>query len=147
MKKIILTFIIILLSGKIIAQNEIISQEYYEGTINKNIQISFYLKIHEDGCPKIHASAIYKYKKNKKDSWILLNSFFSKGQQQFTFVELKNTGILLLNKKQNNLKGLWISPDGKTQLEVELKKINIDNKSIEKLENKLEEEFYYANDC
>lgn len=145
-KKTILLFSIFATLG-VAAQNRILSQEYYEGTINKNIEILFYLKIYEDGCPRVHTDAIYKYNKNRDDNWILLTSTFSEEKQQYTFVELYNTGILLLKKGQNQLNGLWISPDAKTQLEVNLKKVQIDRKGIENLEDKLEQEFYESNDC
>jgi len=52
-----------------------------------------------------------------------------------------------LNKEANSLKGLWLSPDGKKQLKVHLNKIEIDNEKIESLEEILEQENYYANDC
>ncbi len=106
-----------------------------------------YLKIAEDGCPRVYANAIYKYKNNEENNWILLQSTFSGERKQFTFVEFYNTRILLLNKEENNLQGLWISPDGKKQFKVELNKIEVDNKKIESLEEILEQEHYYAYNC
>ncbi len=146
MKKII-TILFVLFSLNLIAQDEIISQEYYEGTINGNIEIALYLKVSENGCPTTYAESIYQYKKNEGNKWILLETSFTKEMNQFTFVELFNTGILLLNKENANLNGLWLSPDGKKQLKVVLNKVAIDKTQIENLEDQLEETYYNANDC
>lgn len=146
MKKII-TILFVLFSLNLIAQDEIISQEYYEGSINGNIEIALYLKIAENGCPNTYAESIYQYKKNESNQWILLETSFTKEMNQFTFVELFNTGILLLNKESASLNGLWLSPDGKKQLKVVLKKVAIDKNKIEHLEDQLEETYYNANDC
>lgn len=62
-------------------------------------------------------------------------------------VEHYNTGVLLHTKKGGALKGIWISPDGKKQLEVNLSKTKISTQKIEQLEDKLEQENYNANDC
>lgn len=126
---------------------EIISQELYKGTIGNDLKIQFYLKIEENGCPNIHASAIYKYENNKNDNWILLHSTMNYEKGRYTFVEVRNTGILLLEKKGNSLNGLWISSDGTKQLSVKLEKQNISGQKLEYLENKLEEEYYNENDC
>lgn len=146
MKNLLFTFFTFI-SLNTVAQNNIHSQEYFEGTINGNIEISFYLKIQEDGCPRVYASAIYRYKKNGENEWILLKSTFSETKQHYTFVEFFNTGILLLKKEKNSLNGIWISPDGKKQFDVKLNKVQIDKESIEKLENELEKENYEAYDC
>lgn len=119
----------------------------YKGTIGKDLDIQFYLKIEEDGCPNIHASAIYKYDSNKNDDWILLNSTMNYEKGRYTFVEVRNTGILLLEKKGNSFNGLWISSDGAKQLPVKLEKQNISGQKLEYLEDKLEKEYYNENDC
>ena len=146
MKK-IFPLLFLIFAFNLSAQDEIISQEYYEGVLNNNIEISLYLKVYEDGCPRTYVDAIYKYKSNKENNWILLSSVFSLEKKQYTFVEYGNTGILLLKKGENKLTGMWISPDGKKQFQVELKKVKIDSKKIDTLEDQLEKEFYYANDC
>ncbi len=87
------------------------------------------------------------YKYNKNDSWILLNATFSEEKQQYTFVEIFNTGILLLKKEKNNFNGVWISPDGKKQLEVKLNKKQVNKKKIDALENKFTDIQYEATDC
>jgi hypothetical protein len=134
------------LSSSAIGQ-DVLSQEYYEGTMNDNLKISFYLKMVEDGCPTVHAQAIYRYQNSKSKSWILLNSVFSIEKQEYTFVEFGNTGILLLKKEGNTLNGLWISPDGKKQYPVRLeKKILTNTKRIE-LEEHLDLAHYEAYDC
>lgn len=145
MKKILLIFVF-LLTNVSFAQR-LIAQELYEGTISQDLKVSFYLKIEEDGCPRTVVSAIYKYDTNKTENWILLETTFSKKKQQYTFVEYFNTGLMLLNRSNNQLKGIWISPDGKKQLPVHLKKVKTSKKQIEKLEDTLEKEHYNAYDC
>lgn len=54
---------------------------------------------------------------------------------------------MLLNRSGNQLKGIWISPDGKKQLPVNLTKVKTNKKQIEKLEDTLEKEYYNAYDC
>ena len=125
----------------------IISQEFYEGKIDGKNEISLYFKVQENGCPTTEINAIYKYKSNKTGEWILLDVFFNEGENQYTLVEHFNTGILLLKKENGTLKGLWISPEGKKQLKVELKKVKVSKSEIENLENALEKENYEANDC
>lgn len=70
MKKILLIFAFLL--ANVSFAQVLIAQELYEGTISKDIKVSFYLKIEEDGCPRTVVSAIYKYQNNKQDNWILL---------------------------------------------------------------------------
>lgn len=111
-----ITTIFLLLISFFSNAQQIISQEKYVGTIDGKINISFYLKIEETGCPSIIASGIYKYTDNKSANWILLDTTFSEKAQQYTFVEHYNTGIMLLKRNSENLQGLWISPDGKKQL-------------------------------
>lgn len=145
MKKILLLFL--LLFANVSFAQRVISQDLYEGTIAKDIKVSFYLKVEEDGCPRTVVSAIYKYNNNKNNDWILLETTFSEEKQQYTFVEFHNTGLLLLHKDKNYLKGLWISPDGKKQLPVLLTKVKTTEVEIEKLEGFLEVTYYNAYDC
>lgn len=142
-----ITTIFLLLISFFSNAQQIISQEKYVGTIDGKINISFYLKIEETGCPSIIASGIYKYTDNKSANWILLDTTFSEKAQQYTFVEHYNTGIMLLKRNSENLQGLWISPDGKKQLKVNLKKIIQSKAEIEKMEDELEKAKYSANDC
>lgn len=142
-----ITTIFVLLISFFSNAQQIISQEKYVGTIDGKINISFYLKIEETGCPSIIASGIYKYTDNKIANWILLDTIFSEKAQQYTFVEHYNTGIMLLKRNSENLQGLWISPDGKKQLKVNLKKIKQSKAEIEKMEDELEKANYSANDC
>lgn len=145
MKVYVIAFLL-LVTNITFGQDTIISQELYEGKLGGK-DISLYLKISEDGCPRAYAAGIYKYKQNKTDDWLLLDIVFSETKNQFTMVEHYNTGILLLTRNASTLKGIWISPDGKKQLEVNLSKSKISTKDIEILEEKLENENYNANDC
>lgn len=105
------------------------------------------MKIEETGCPKVVASGVYKYTDNKAGNWILLDTTFSEKAQQYTFVEHYNTGIMLLKRDNGGLQGLWISPDGKKQLKVSLKKLKPTKAEIDKMEDELEKANYNANDC
>lgn len=145
MKKILLIFALGAVNESF--AQRIVSQELYEGSISEGLKVSFYLKIEEDGCPRTVVSAIYKYNSNKDDNWILLETTFSEEKQQYTFVEHYNTGVLLLNRDRNQLKGVWISADGKKQLPVHLTKVKTGQDKIEKLEDTLEKAQYYAYDC
>jgi iron uptake system EfeUOB component EfeO/EfeM len=146
MKSGILVFVLVLFSSFAYSQ-KVISQELYEGKIDGKIEIALYLKVAENGCPTIYSEGIYKYKSNKNKEWILFDITFSESKNQFTMVEHFNTGLFLFKRENNQLKGLWISPDGKKQLKVELTKVKINSKQIESLENALENENYQANDC
>lgn len=142
----IITTIILVFSSLILNAQQILAQEKYVGTIDGKINISFYLKIEETGCPNVIASGIYKYTDNKNGNWILLDTTFSEKAQQYTFVEHYNTGLMLLKRNSDNFQGLWISPDGKKQLKVNLKKIKQTKAEIEKMEDELEKANYNAND-
>ncbi|MEG1591913.1 hypothetical protein [Chryseobacterium sp.] len=143
----IITTLFLSFSSLAINAQQILKQEKYTGTIDGKINISFYLKIEETGCPSIIASGIYKYTDNKTANWILLDTTFSEKAQQYTFVEHYNTGIMLLKRNSETLQGLWISPDGKKQLKINLKKIKQSKAEIEKMEDELEKANYSANDC
>lgn len=143
----IITTLILVFSSLILNAQQILAQEKYVGTIDGKINISFYLKIEETGCPNVIASGIYKYTDNKSGNWILLDTTFSEKAQQYTFVEHYNTGLMLLKRNSDNFQGLWISPDGKKQLKVNLKKIKQTKFEIEKMEDELEKANYNANDC
>lgn len=143
----IITTLILVFSSLIFNAQRILAQEKYVGIIDGKINISFYLKIEETGCPNVIASGIYKYTDNKTENWILLDTTFSEKAQQYTFVEHYNTGLMLLKRNSDQLQGLWISPDGKKQLKVNLKKIKQTKAEIEKMEDELEKANYSANDC
>ncbi len=122
-------------------------QEYYEGTLDSKTKIFFYLKVAQDGCPSTYVHAIYKYANNKNNDWILLDTTFSEEKQQYTLVEHYNTGLFLLKRQNGKLFGLWISPDGKKQLKVNLTKTKVSKTKIDSLEKQLEQEQYEAHDC
>lgn len=145
MKSICLTVLFFVFSA--LKGQTILSQEKFEGNIDGKIRVTLYLKIEETGCPSIIAHGIYKYAHQKNSSWILLNTTFSEKDQNYTFVENENTGIMLLYKSDDSLRGLWISPDGKKQLKVELKKVPATKAETEFLENALEQANYEAHDC
>lgn len=145
MKTNLIAFLLLITSVSF-GQDTIISQELYEGKLGDK-SISLYLKIAENGCPTVYAMGMYKYKQNKTDNWLLLEIVFSETKNQFTMVEHFNTGVLILTRKEGTFQGIWVSPDGKKQFEVNLTKVKITPNEIEKLEEKLDLEYYYAHDC
>ena len=145
MKTSLIAFLL-LITAVSFGQDTIISPELYEGKLGDK-SISLYLKIAEDGCPTVYATGMYKYKQNKTNNWLLLEIVFSETKNQFAMVEHFNTGILILTRKEGTFQGIWVSPDGKKQFEVNLIKVKITTNEIEKLEEKLDLEYYYANDC
>jgi hypothetical protein len=52
-----------------------------------------------------------------------------------------------MKKEGLSFNGLWISPDTKKQLKVELKEVRITKKEIEDYETKMEKVNYENNDC
>lgn len=145
MKTNLIAFLLLITSVSF-GQDTILSQELYEGKLGDK-SISLYLKIAENGCPTVYATGMYKYKQNKTDNWLLLEIVFSETKNQFTMVEHFNTGVLILTRKEGTFQGIWVSPDGKKQFEVNLVKVKITPNEIEKLEEKLDLEYYYAHDC
>lgn len=145
MKKILPIFVLCMVNASFAQRT--VSQELYEGSVSGNLNVSLYLKIEENGCPRTVASAIYKYNAHKENNWILLETTFSEEKQQYTFVEHHNTGILLLSRTRERLTGLWISADGRKQLPVHLTKVKAGPDQMEKLEDALERAQYNAYDC
>lgn len=117
---------------------------FYTGKVN-NRSVRLYLKEEGNDCGATPLySAIYQYGNGK--NWIeLLIQSDEKGR--FGMTEYRFTGMLILKKTPYGLEGIWISPDGKTQLKVVLKKQALSPKLKEELEEGLERTHYENYDC
>lgn len=80
------------------------------------------------------------------DRWIQLD-INNNDRNQFVLVEEGLTGVLMLQKTKKGFSGLWISPDTKKQLKVELVQEKLQPKEKEVYEQKLENLNYENHDC
>ena len=60
-------------------------------------------------------------------------------------VENNFSGVLFLEEIGNLINGHWISPNTKEQHKVELKKVTLERKAIEELEDTYEKLYYNIN--
>lgn len=142
MKKVFFLFMSLFVA---VSTAQIKSQNYYEGKIGKDLNIRLYLAMEEDDCYGNRAKGYYKYQKS--DGRILLNIFFSEKEQNLVMVEEGNTGILILNRKGKLMEGVWIAPNGKKQLKVELKEVAQSVKEFQQMEEHWEKLSNKAKDC
>ncbi|SIT20826.1 hypothetical protein SAMN05421786_10910 [Chryseobacterium ureilyticum] len=136
----ILTFITSFISLK--AQN---SSALYKGTVDGKMPVTLFLQSVENGCGgDPFYNAMYRYE--KVSNWLELN--VTEGvKQQFAMVEEGFTGLMILKKEGETMNGIWISPDHKKQLPVQLKKVSISKKEMEGYEEKMEKVSYENHDC
>ena len=143
--KIILALFITLITFTA-ANAQDINTTLYSGTVN-NRSVRLYLKERGNQCGgsmlPIYES-IYQYGKGK--NWIEL-SVATNGKGNFCLTEYYFSGVMILQKSGKNLNGIWISPDGKTQLKVILEKQILSVKEKEIIENDLERTHYGNYDC
>ncbi|RZK20007.1 MAG: hypothetical protein EOO86_05855 [Pedobacter sp.] len=143
--KIILALFITLITFTA-ANAQDINTTLYSGTVN-NRSVRLYLKERGNQCGgsmlPIYES-IYQYGKGK--NWIEL-SVATNGKGNFCLTEYYFSGVMILQKSGKNLNGIWISPDGKTQLKVILEKQILSVKEKEIIENDLERTHYENYDC
>ncbi|MCW1963766.1 hypothetical protein [Chryseobacterium viscerum] len=124
------------------AQN---SSTLYKGTINGKMPITLFFQSVDSDCGSgVYYNAMYKYE--KVSNWLELN--VTEGvQKQFSMVEEHFTGLMIIKKEGDMMNGIWISPDGKRQLPVQLKKVTISSKEMEGYQNKMEQVNYENHDC
>lgn len=118
----------------------------YKGTV-QNRAITLYLKQEPNPCggeTGLLYQAIYQYGSAK--NWIEL-SISDNGKGNLCMTEFKFTGVMILKKKGAVMEGLWIGPDGKTQLKVILKQQSLSSKQQADLEEQLEKTHYNNHDC
>lgn len=140
MKKAIL-LILVVLSFKANAQNE---STLYKGFINGKLAVTMFIQSEENGCGDPYFSAMYKY--DKINEWIQL-SINKNNKEQYALVESNFTGLMILKKDGNTLKGIWISADGKQQFTVSFKEIPTTSKERDNYIKKMEEVNYQNHDC
>ena len=114
----------------------------YEGTIDGKISVTFYIQQQENECSTdLFYTSMYRY--DKSGSWIQLHVTANRQNvNQFVLVEEGFSGFMVLKKNENNFNGLWISPDTKKQLKVELKQVGLSKKERETYEKKMYEVNY-----
>lgn len=144
MKKLLLLLNIIFVFISVDSKAQSAKSTLYKGTIDGKISVTFYITEEESPCTgDLMYMAMYRY--DKSGSWIQLD--ITPNQNQFVLVEHGFSGVMVLKKSETNFNGLWISPDTKKQLKVELKQVRLTKKEIENYETKMDEVNYQNNDC
>ena len=148
MKKVIF-FIAICFSflNQLSAQSQTSASNLYKGTVDGKTPVTVYIKTEENPCT---ADLIYTsmYRQNKSKNWIQLNVTQNrKKENEFVLVEQGFSGVLILQKSGNSFTGLWISPDTKKQLKIDLKEASMTKKELENFEKTMEKVNYENNDC
>ena len=117
----------------------------YKGTVDGKMPVTLFLQSVENGCGgDSFYNAMYRYE--KVSNWLELN-VTEGAKQQFAMVEHGFTGLMILKKEGDAMNGIWISPDNKRQLPVQLKKEPISKKDREGYEEKMEKVSYENHDC
>lgn len=146
MKKVIF-FIAICLSlfNQITAQTT--ASNLYKGTVDGKTPITLYIQTSENQCnADLSYAAMYRY--NKSKNWIQIYPTQNKKKEnEFVMVEHNFSGVLILQKSGNTFTGLWISPDAKKQLKVDVKETPMTKKEIENYEQTMERVSFDNNDC
>ncbi|KAF2082844.1 hypothetical protein [Flavobacterium sharifuzzamanii] len=148
MKKVIF-FIAICFSflNQLSAQSQTSASNLYKGTIDGKTPITVYIKTEDNPCT---ADLMYTsmYCQNKSKNWIQLNVTQNrKKENEFVLVEQGFSGVLILQKLGDTFTGIWISPDTKKQLKVDLKEASMTKKELENFEKTMEKVNYENNDC
>jgi hypothetical protein len=146
MKKPILFFLLCLLFFNLAAAQSV-KNSLYKGTVDGKIPVTIYIKAEENPCTAdLMYTSMYRY--DKSGSWIQLDiTQNKKSENKFVFVEHDFTGVMILKKEGNTFSGLWISPDTKKQLKIDVKEVLMTKKEIENYEKKMEKINYDNNDC
>lgn len=147
MKKTILLSVIFCVFFFINAKAQSTQTFLYKGTIDGKTSVTFYIKAEENPCTAdLMYTSMYRY--GKTGSWIQLHiTQNKKNENHFVLVEHEFSGVMILKKDGANFNGLWISPDSKKQLKVDLKEVTMTKKEIENYESKMEKLNYENNDC
>lgn len=119
----------------------------YKGTVDGKTPITLYIQTSENQCnADLSYAAIYRY--NKSKNWIQIYPTQNKKKEnEFVMVEHNFSGVLILQKIGNTFTGLWISPDAKKQLKVDIKETPMTKKEIENYEQTMERVSFDNNDC
>lgn len=119
----------------------------YKGTVDGKTSITLYIQTSENQCnADLSYAAMYRY--NKSKNWIQIYPTQNKKKEnEFVMVEHNFSGVLILQKSGNTFTGLWISPDAKKQLKVEVKETPMTKKEIENYQQTMERVSFDNNDC
>lgn len=119
----------------------------YKGTVDGKTPITLYIQTSENQCNvDLSYAAMYRY--NKSKNWIQIYPTQNKKKEnEFVMVEHNFSGVLILQKSGNTFTGLWISPDTKKQLKVEVKETPMTKKEIENYQQTMERVSFDNNDC
>jgi hypothetical protein len=119
----------------------------YKGTVDGKTPITLYIQTSENQCnADLSYAAMYRY--NKSKNWIQIYPTQNKKKEnEFVMVEHSFSGVLILQKTGNTFTGLWISPDAKKQLTVDVKETPMTKKEIENYEQTMERVSFDNNDC
>lgn len=130
-----------------LADAQSVKTNLYKGTVDGKTPVTFYIKTEENPCnAELQYTAMYRY--DKSGSWIQLNiTQNTKSENKFVLVEHGFTGVMILKKESNTFSGLWISPDTKKQLKIDVKEALMTNKEIENYEKKMDKINHENNDC
>lgn len=138
----ITTILLFLFSfGSIHAQE--IKKHLYKGTIDK-YPVTLYLVEEISGCPTTSYTGMYKY--DNVSNWLYLD-ISDDEKSRLVMVEGGITGIISVKKINDTLKGYWISPDGNKKLNISLKEIPTNSKTLKPYEEKYDQVNYEMNDC
>lgn len=119
----------------------------YKGTVDGKTPITLYIQTSENQCnADLSYAAMYRY--NKSKNWIQIYPTQNKKKEnEFVMVEHNFSGVLILQKSGNTFTGLWISPDAKKQLKVDVKETPMTKKEIENYQQTMERVSFDNNDC
>lgn len=147
MKKAIL-FVIICFAfiNQLAAQSQTPAYNLYKGTFDGKTPITLYIQSQENQCnADLEYASMYRYKSN---TWIQVYITQNKKvENEYVMVEHGFSGVLIVKKTGKTFSGLWISPDAKKQLKIELKEVSMTQKEIEKYKNEMERVSFDNNDC
>lgn len=136
---------LLLLSTLLSVKAQEVQPEVYKGKMDGKMPITLYLQSYENECTTdIIYDGMYQY--DAKSEWLQLK-ITTNENSQFILVEYWGTGVLILKKVDNAFDGIWISPDGKKQLNVHFEKVEVNKEKMNALQDAFEEENYVNNDC
>jgi len=127
--------------GKISAQE--IKKYLYKGTIDK-YPVTLYLIEEISGCPTTHYTGMYKY--DNVSNWLYLE-ISDDEENRLVMVEGGITGIISVKKTGTALQGYWISPSGNKKLNVNIKEVPTNAKTLQSYDEKYDQVNYEMNDC
>lgn len=145
----ILFFVAACLLGSLrVAAQENGMPQLYTGMIDGKLSVTMFLYAKPHDCTgEMMYQGIYRYDKNPgTDDWLLLE-INSNEEKQFSMVEVGFTGLMILQKKGDTFTGIWIHPDGKKQVKVELKKKPFPKEEVDKYLEFLEQTNHRYYDC